>query len=254
MKIRPVDKTRRARQIYMTYEDQEKIPALLGKLAAEGVNIYDVHGVPSFGVAVKYLMYKELGEMEQIRTRVIQADLQRLDAQDKQVEVEYGEIIESESGVTFLHYIIIKNLLFMLDPFVKANKLGTVYGDGVRYILAGTVQDIERARKPDFSFLRAGRIPKDFDWLGDFVGAPDLAVEVASPGQTNTVLLPKIIRYLEAGSEEGWLIYPSRRVLYQYRRDAEEPVLYRDNDVVDTSVLFPGLKLVLADLFITETE
>jgi len=43
---------------------------------------------------------------------------------------------------------------------------------------------------------------------------------VASPGQTNTVLLPKITRYLEAGSEEAWLIYPLRRALHQYRRDA----------------------------------
>jgi len=192
--------------------------------------------------------------MEQIKTRVTQADLQRLDAEDKWIEVEHGEIIESESGVTVFHHIIILNLLFVLRPFVRDNKLGTVFGDGVRYILVGTLEDIERARIPDLSFLRVGRIPKDFDWSGDFVGAPDLAVEVASPGQTNTVLLPKIIRYLEAGSEEAWLIYPSRRVLYQYRRDAEEPVLYRDNEVVDTSVLFPGLKLVLADLFITETE
>jgi Uma2 family endonuclease len=192
--------------------------------------------------------------MEQIRTRVTQADLQRLDAKDKWVEVEDGEIIESENDVTFLHVVIVQNLFLILHPFVRDNKLGRVFTDGVRYILAGTLQDIERARKPDFSFLRAGRIPKDFDWAGDFVGAPDLAVEVASPGQTNTVLLPKITRYLQAGSEEAWLIYPWRRELHQYRRDAEAPVIYKEAEVIDTSLLFPGLKLVLAELFITEVE
>jgi Uma2 family endonuclease len=151
-----------------------------------------------------------------------------------------------------LHVIIIQNLFRILDPFVRANELGCVFTDGARYSLVGTPQDIERARKPDFSFLRAGRIPQDFDWAGDFVGTPALAVEIASSGQTNTVLLPKITRYLQAGSEEAWLIYPWRRTLYQYRRDAEAPVLYRETDVIDTSALFPGLRLVLAELFVTE--
>jgi Uma2 family endonuclease len=185
---------------------------------------------------------------------VTQADLQRLDAEDKWVEVEDGEIIESENDVTALHVVIIQNLFRILDPFVRPNKLGWVFIRGVRYILAGTPQDIERARKPSFSFLRARRIPKDFDWAGDFVGAPHLAVEVASPGQTNTVLLPKITRYLQAGSEEAWLIYSWRRELHQYRRDAEAPVIYTETEVIDTSALFPGLKLILSDLFVTEVE
>jgi Uma2 family endonuclease len=78
-------------------------------------------------------------------------------------------------------------------------------------------------------------------------------VEVASPGQTNKTLLRTIARYLEAGTEEAWLIYPSKRTLYQFRRDAEEPAIYHESDEVDTSVLFPGLKLVVDDLFVTQT-
>jgi Uma2 family endonuclease len=191
---------------------------------------------------------------DKIRTSVTLADLQRLDAEDKWVEVDDGEIIEVENNVTFLHLVIIQNLLLLVHPFVRANKLGSVFADGARYILAGTPDDIERARKPDFSFLRTGRIPPDFDWSGDFVGAPDLAVEVVSPGQTNAILLPKIFRYLEAGSEEAWLIYPHHKSLYQYRRSADEPKIYTHDDVIDTSALFPGLRLVLSDLFVTETS
>lgn len=190
--------------------------------------------------------------VDHIRTAVTLADLQRLDAEDKWVEVDDGTIIEGENDVTFLHLIIIQNLFLLLHPFVRAHKLGSVYMDGARYILAGTPNDIERARKPDFSFLRAGRIPLNFDWSGDFIGAPDLAVEVVSPGQTNPILLPKIFRYLEAGSEEAWLIYPNRKALYQYRRSADEPRIYSGDDVVDTSALFPGLRLVVADLFVHE--
>lgn len=189
---------------------------------------------------------------DKIRTIITLADLQQLDAEDKWVEVEDGAIIEDDHNVTFLHLVIMQNLFRLLDPFVYARKLGDVYMDGVRYILAGTANDIERARKPDLSFLRVGRIPPDFDWSGDFVGAPDLAVEIISPGQTNTVLLPKIFRYLEAGSDEAWLIYPHRKALYQYRRSADEPSIYTGDAVIDTSDLFPGLQLVVSELFVTE--
>jgi hypothetical protein len=162
--------------------------------------------------------------MEQVKKRVTQADLLRLEAEGKSVEVDDGEIIitdidvdmndaktiEIEGGVTILHLVIIQHLFRTLDPFVTSRKLGTVYMDGVRYILAGTPQDIQRRYKPDFSFVRAGRIPKDLNWMGDFPFAPDLAVEVASPGQTNPTPTNRVSRYLNAGTEEVWLIYQSR--------------------------------------------
>jgi Uma2 family endonuclease len=192
--------------------------------------------------------------MEQIKTGITSADLQRLDAEEKWIEVEDGIILESEHDVTFLHLIIIQNLFRILDVHVRKHKLGSVYVDGARYILAGTARSVQRAYKPDFSFLRAGRIPKDFDWTGDFTGAPDLAVEVASPGQTNAVLLRKISRYLEAGSGEAWLIYPRQKALYQYRPDAEEPHIYRAGEVIDTASLFPGLQLSMDELFVTVAE
>jgi Uma2 family endonuclease len=190
---------------------------------------------------------------DQVVTRITQEDLQRLDAEDKWVEVVDGEIVEGEHEVTFLHLIIIQNLYDILKPYVAANKLGSVFMDGARYILAGSPQDIRRAHKPDFSYLRAGRIPPDFDWTGDFAGAPDFAVEVASPGQTNTILLPRIASYLQAGTEEAWLIYPWRKELYQYRRDAEVPATYQSTDTIDTSALFPGLNLVVKDFSLLET-
>lgn len=190
--------------------------------------------------------------MEQVKKRITQADLQRLDAEEKSIEVEDGEIIEGEGGVTFLHLIIIQNLYDTLKPFVAIHKLGTIYMDGVRYILRGTPQDIQRAYKPDFSFLRAGRIPQDFDWMGDFIGAPDLAVEVVSPGQTNPALTNRVSRYLNAGTEEVWLIYQSRKTLWQYRHDTEQPVVINHEEQIVTP-LFPDLSIPLKSLFVTQT-
>jgi Uma2 family endonuclease len=188
----------------------------------------------------------------QIPERVItQEDLLALDAQDKWIEVVDGEIVADENNVTYLHVIIIDNLFRLLDVFVRANGLGRVQTDGLRFILIGTRKKIRLARKPDFSFIRAGRIPQNYDWSGDFEGAPDFAVEVASPGQTNTILTRKIADYLSAGTEEAWLMYPQRGEIYQYRHDAEVPRLYKLGDSIETP-LFPKLQIIVNDIFATE--
>lgn len=120
-------------------------------------------------------------------------------------------------------------------------------------MLKGTLDAIEDAPYPDFSFLRAGRIPQDFDPYSDFVGAPDLAFEVISPGQAPNVLLKKLYRYLEAGSEEAWLILPRRGEVHQYRRDRDEPVVYRRGDMLEKP-LFPGLQIAIEDIFKTTQD
>src|SRR5690606_17453416 len=103
---------------------------------------------------------------------------------------------------------------------------------------------------PDLSFLRAGRIPADFDWMSDFVGAPDFVVVVASPGQSNVKLINKLGRYLESGTEEAWLIYPWRKEIYQFRREADAPQLYTGAQQIETP-LFPGLTFAAEQVFVT---
>jgi Uma2 family endonuclease len=187
-------------------------------------------------------------EQLKLRTKVTQADLDRLDAQGLRVEVEDGEIIIGEQGMTALHILVIKNLYDLLNVFVVAHTLGIVLMDGMRYILEALPEEVERAYVPDLSFLRTGRIPADFNWMGDFVGAPDLAVEIASPGQSNVTLINKLGRYLANGTEEAWLIYPWRAEIYQYRRDADAPQLYTGAQVI-TTPLFHGLEIVAERVF-----
>lgn len=189
-----------------------------------------------------------------LRRAITQEDLLRLDARSERwsIEVEAGRILRVARDMTFYHLLIIRNLYDILSQFVKAHRLGTVWPDGGRYILQGHDQDVRRAYAPDLSFLRAGRIPADFKWDGDFIGAPDLAVEVISRGQSNARMTQKMAEYLIAGSTEAWLIYPKSKTLYQYRNDEEAPNVYKESGLIDTSLLFPGLALDLAALFATE--
>lgn len=187
----------------------------------------------------------------QFKTRITIDDLARMD--DEWVEVINGELVEADTDMMgILHTLVIHNLYDFLKPFVKTRQLGYVHTDGLKYILHVTDDGVETARTPDLAFLRKGRITPDFDLNRPFIGAPDLAVEVASPGQTSADLLAKIADFLQCGTEEAWLIYPMKRELHRYLRHEPAPDVYRDGDSFE-SALFPGLVIKLADLFVTET-
>ncbi len=181
---------------------------------------------------------------------ITQDDLLALDEQDDNhhIEVDNGEIIFVEHDMGFLHTKIIQILFLHLHAYLQQNPIGEVFIDGARYILATSGESIQRAYKPDFSFIRKGRIAPDFDWRGDFIGAPDLAVEILSPGQTIKQMITKLDRYFEAGTSEAWIIYPDKQVVYQYQVDGDMPLVYGIDDTL-TSNLFPNLNIVLREIF-----
>lgn len=168
------------------------------------------------------------------------------------IEVTNGQPIEVRRDMTYLHQYIVENAYDLLKPYVTAKKLGRVHTAGLGYILIGTRKKARMRRYPDFSFIRTERIPKDYDYNGDFVGAPDLAVEVVSPGQSNNIVFTKVTEYLNAGTEEVWLVYPHRETVTQIRRDAEEPVVYNIDQSIETP-LFPELPIPVKELFKIET-
>ena len=175
-------------------------------------------------------------------------------ADSSEIEVVDGQIIEVTSGMTWLHTLLIQNLFNLLQTYVRDHQLGTVWIDGVRYVIVGNKTNIQTARRPDLSFLRKGRIPADFDWNGDFYGAPDFALEVQSPGQTHASQLARVSDFLANGTQEAWIIYPTKEQVFQYRLAEDAPRVYGKSDLVDTSGLFPGLQVKLADLMTVESR
>ena len=189
---------------------------------------------------------------EKIQT-ITQEDLMRLEAENDEfsIEVDDGVIVKVEHTMTFLHILIMQNLFRLLDAYVRAHQLGDVFMDGARYILAGDNQDIQRAYKPDLSFVRSGRITANFDWSGDFEGAPDLAVEIAEHGQKIPYFLKRICDYFDAGVDDIWVIYPTYKQVYQCHRTSDAPRMYYENDCITTPV-FPDLQVNVQALFDTE--
>jgi Uma2 family endonuclease len=120
---------------------------------------------------------------------------------------------------------------------------------GEVFIEEGFVLSEEPAtlRIPDVSFLRRERaVAGNLDeW---FVGAPDLAIEVASPGDTPPDLLRRVSQYLKAGSRVVWVVYPTAREVHVFEASGAVRVL-RSGESLEAPELLPGFSLPLDELF-----
>ena len=65
---------------------------------------------------------------------------------------------------------------------------------------------------------------------GSFPGAPLLAVEIVSPGNTARDMQLKVKQYLQAGGVEVWLVYPDTRTVYVYSAERRDPRVFEGNE------------------------
>jgi Uma2 family endonuclease len=173
---------------------------------------------------------------------------------DRWFEVVNGAVVYlwgEDNGMSpgFLHNQIAGNIYFSLRQHVSENNLGYVCTDGLEYILEIVQGHVQQSRLPDASFISNENIPEDFDISRPFIGAPDLAVEVVSPGNSAKDIADRVDDFLNAGTHEVWVVYPTRREIYVYRRDARDVVrIFRADETLDCAVL-PALKLKVSDIF-----
>jgi Uma2 family endonuclease len=78
--------------------------------------------------------------------------------------------------------------------------------------------------------------------------APDIAVEILSPGQTVAELRLKLRHSLKYGSRLGWLIHPARKQILVFRPGQKAQVLKIGQDLGGENVL-PGFSLSVEEIF-----
>jgi Uma2 family endonuclease len=108
-----------------------------------------------------------------------------------------------------------------------------------------------QGRKPDVVYVRLERLPERRIPIGDLRLAPDLVVEVLSPGNTGYEVEEKLHDCLGAGIPLVWIVNPERRTVRIYRNDGTTR-LYRGGDVIENESLLPGFRLAIAEVFPTQ--
>lgn len=141
---------------------------------------------------------------------------------------------------------------YALRMFLREHPLGEVVVDLGFYLQRRP----DTVRGPDVAFIRADHIPAEGLPEGFFTGAPDLAVEVVSPGDAAADLHQKVQDYLAHGTLAVWVLYPrTRHVLSEaegsaalYRADGSARLLTVGDSLADDELL-PGFSLPLEELF-----
>jgi Uma2 family endonuclease len=159
-------------------------------------------------------------------------------------EIVQGELIKmGNSGA--LHGYIAVVLSAALFAVVNAQKLGILFD-------SSTVFKMKNGNKrgPDISFFAKARLQGLTKLPTGFLdGAPDLVVEILSPGNTVAEMHEKLIDYFENGSRLVWIVHPTEHYVLVYRSAQEPDRLLKSVDFLDGEEVIPGFTLPVADLF-----
>lgn len=137
------------------------------------------------------------------------------------------------------------NAARVLGNYVADNDLGDVFAAETGFMLRRS-PDLVRA--PDAAFVRKERVEEVGDSEGYFPGAPDLAIEVVSPGDTAYEVEEKIATWFEYGARGVWVMYPKTHTIVVHRSSGEVARL-TEGDTLDGGDVVPGFRLKVADLF-----
>jgi Uma2 family endonuclease len=144
------------------------------------------------------------------------------------------------------HGAIIVNITVLLGQHVKANKLGVCFGAETGFKIAS---DPDTVRAPDVAFVSRGRVPESGIPKKFWPGAPDLAVEVLSPGDTYDEVEEKVEQWLDAGTRAVWVVNPRKRSVAVYRSMTDVTRL-SESDELDGGAVVPGFRCEVAGIFV----
>jgi len=141
------------------------------------------------------------------------------------------------------HGGVVGLLAARLGSHVFDRRLGVVYGAETGFLLA---REPDTVLAPDAAFVVSDRVPAES--AGFFVGAPDLAVEVVSPGDSARGVHEKAREWLLAGARVVWVVDPKARSVVIHGPGGRVRTLDSD-DILHGGDLLPGFSLLVRDLF-----
>jgi Uma2 family endonuclease len=153
-------------------------------------------------------------------------------------ELNEGELITVSPSPCLVHNRVRDEIGFRLREYVRSRQLGEVMMETDFKLTEGTI------RIPGVAFVRADRLV-GIDPRQRLEGAPDLAVEVASPKDDPDDLVLKAQQYLTSGAKAVWIIYPEARLAYVYK-PGQRPEVRDARQSLDDAELLPGFSATLS--------
>lgn len=165
-------------------------------------------------------------------------------------EIIDGEMLMSPAP-TIEHQWIISNIMDVLRPYVKKLKLGVALPAPLDVVVSRRPL---RTRQPDISYIsfeRSGKSARELREMKVFETAPDLVVEILSPGERRGALKGKLQDYTKIGVRECWLVSAESNTVEMLRltpQGATRINLFGAGDTIRSEVL-SGFTMEVADVF-----
>jgi Uma2 family endonuclease len=176
------------------------------------------------------------------RNDVTALELEQMYIPNVRTELVRGRLVVREPAGA-RHGDVAMTIAYALKTHVDAAKLGRVWAAETGFKLFSSPDTV---RAPDVAFVSRDRVPDPLPTgFADF--APDLAVEVLSPGDRPGEVLAKVADWLTAGTSLVWVVDPARRIARTYRADGTESILSAGESLSGEDVV-PGFEATLASI------
>ncbi len=162
----------------------------------------------------------------------------------KRYELILGELrVMSPAG--WRHGKLVSRLNSKLESYITKHDLGVVFGAETGFRLASNPDTV---LAPDVSFISNRNFPEQEPKDGFWPGAPDLAVEILSPGDRTGEVDEKIDAWLEAGCAAVWIVNPKLKTVTVYRSHTD--IQTRSiADILHGDPVVPGFSYSIDELF-----
>lgn len=160
---------------------------------------------------------------------------------DKKYELIAGRLVVSEPP-GYQHGLVQVKLATLLANYVLQHRLGTLVAESGAWL----TRDPDTVVGSDLSFIRAERLADIVDEARYIPFAPDLAVEIRSPGDRKGREATRVARLLSAGVRLVWHVEPRKRRATIHAPGADpEPV--GEDGFLDGRDVVPGFRCRLRD-------
>jgi Uma2 family endonuclease len=180
-------------------------------------------------------------------TATVQDLLDNSITKDRGCELVDGILVEKPLG--FRSEYIAFWIGHFIASYLQNDNLGTVTGS------QGPIRfKLNLVRIPDVSFIRWDSV-EDTDEIENPPGAfletaPDLAVEVLSPGNTPREMEIKLAEYAKAGVKLVWYVDPERKEVDVYPKgNPKQKKTLAVDGTLDGGEVLPGFSLPVAKIF-----
>ena len=125
------------------------------------------------------------------------------------------------------HSTLQGDLVSTINSALKPQKIGRAYPE-LRCTFG------ERSLVPDVSVFQWERIPRRADGRVEnvFAIAPDWAIEILSPNQSQSKVIRNLLHCLDHGTQMGWLVDPEESLVFIY--EPHDPVRVFDPTITDS--------------------